>query len=163
MSWKGKMTRTRLERLKQEGLIGPQEAMSYEADLFMESKRISTLQKRQRAQKKEMAALALRDDEVREKLKYTDLDIAAMNKTIHKPGRHAMAVQSGLKLKAQINGLLDRADGIGGGLSVVVNTLGVDGRPRVLTLEAPSVSTPEQSATLSESGSGTVPADEKDN
>jgi hypothetical protein len=110
----------------------------------MESKRVQAVKLRTKAKKVVAELASLTDAEVRDRLRYTEEDIRALNETIHTPGRHAMAVQSGLKLKAMVNGLLEKQTGDGGGISVTVNTLGANG-PRTVTV---ATSQPEKSSAI---------------
>lgn len=121
--WRGRMTKKRMARLMAEGLMTEQESLEYKADLMLDSARVSGAEKGRLRRAKVLAMDALTDEQVREKMRYTVADIEALNSTIHSPGRHAQAVQGGLKLKAMVNGLLEKDFGGAGAVNVVVNTI----------------------------------------
>lgn len=121
--WRGRMTKKRMARLMAEGLMTEQESLEYRADLMLDSARVNDAEKAKRRAVKAKVLEALTDEQVREKMRYTVADIEALNSTIHSPGRHAQAVQGGLKLKAMVNGLLEKDFGGAGAVNVVVNTI----------------------------------------
>jgi hypothetical protein len=123
---KGRMSEERLQRLIAEGRVGKDLEAEIRGDRWMENQRVNKVHRDRDARVREgarQARVALSDDEVRQRLRFTEEDIEALNETILKPQRHAGDKLGGLKLKAMINGLLEKQLGSDGGVKVTVTVI----------------------------------------
>jgi uncharacterized protein YcbK (DUF882 family) len=75
----------------------------------------------------------LSENQVKDRLRFTQEDLDTLDEVIRSPGRNALAQMTALKLKAQYTLSQPKAEGGDEPISVTVNTIPYDGSGKMLT------------------------------